>query len=137
MADILIVEDEADLAATLGELFALYGHTIRLAFDGEEGLRAMEERLPDLILLDIEMPVLDGPGMAYSLIVRNSGRELIPIVLSSGHADLDAVADRVGTPYRIAKPYSLDALTSLVERALSERRAPRPQPRAGAPRSYG
>jgi CheY-like chemotaxis protein len=132
MADILIVEDDAELAATLAELLTLEGHTTRIALDGREGLQAMEEHLPDLILLDIEMPVLDGPGMAYAALVRDAGSELIPIILSSGYADLDAVATRVGTPYRIPKPCSLSALLKLVDRALTERQAPHPLPRTPA-----
>lgn len=126
MADILIVEDDAELAETLGELLALEGHTTRIAFDGQEGMRAMEEHLPELILLDIEMPVLDGPGMACAALARDAGRELIPIIISSGYADIDAVAARVGTPYRIPKPCSLSALVKLVDVALTERKAPDP-----------
>ncbi|HVH42197.1 MAG TPA: response regulator [Labilithrix sp.] len=126
MADILIVEDDADLAKTLGELLELEGHTTRVAFNGEEGLHALDEHLPDLILLDIEMPILDGPGMAYAAMARDAGRELIPIILSSGYAQIDTIADGVGTEYRITKPCSLDALTRLVDRALIERHPPHP-----------
>ena len=128
VGDILIVEDDAELAVTLADLLALRGHTTRVAFDGREGLRAMEDRLPDLILLDIEMPVLDGPGMAHAALTRDAGRELIPIILSSGYADIDAIAERIGTPYRIPKPCSLNALTKLVDLALTERRPPQPTP---------
>ncbi|MDF2695907.1 MAG: Two-component response regulator [Labilithrix sp.] len=124
MAEILIVEDDADLAATLGELFQFEGHTTRVAFNGEEGLRAMDEHLPDLILLDIEMPVLDGPGMAYAAIAKDAGRECIPVILSSGYADIEAIADGLGTQYRIAKPCSLEKLRSLVRRALEEKDPP-------------
>jgi CheY-like chemotaxis protein len=130
MADILIVEDDPDLAATLAQLLEFEGHTVRVAFNGQEGLHAMDEHLPDLILLDIEMPVLDGPGMAYAAIAENAGRERIPIILSSGYAELDAVADALGTPYRISKPCSLEALMALVARSLSERRAPSPHRKA-------
>jgi CheY-like chemotaxis protein len=91
MADILIVEDDADLAAALGDLLALEGHSTRVAFDGAEGLRAMSEHLPDLILLDIEMPVLDGPGLVYAAMAEDAGKELIPIILSSGYGNLDEV----------------------------------------------
>jgi DNA-binding NtrC family response regulator len=126
MSDILIVEDDTDLALTLGALLEFYGHTTRLAFNGEEGLHAMDERLPDVILLDIEMPVLDGPAMAYRLVVQDAGKQLIPIIVSSGYADLDAVADRIGTPYRIAKPCSAGGLEGLVERAITERQPPHP-----------
>src|SRR4051794_11662717 len=121
MADILIVEDDADLASTLCELLALKGHTTRVAFDGREGLDAMNEQLPDLVLLDIEMPVLDGPGMARAAIADDAGKELVPVIVSSGYAHLDSIADSLGTPYRIPKPSSLEALSRLVELALSER----------------
>lgn len=126
MADILIVEDDADLAATLGDLLGLYGHTTRVAYDGQEALHAVEERKPDVMVLDIEMPVLDGPGTAAALVAEDAGKELIPIILSSGYGDLARVADRVGTPYRIAKPSSVDALAELIERAVVERCPPRP-----------
>jgi FixJ family two-component response regulator len=71
------------------------------------------------------MPVLDGPAMAAAVRAHDEGMELIPIILSSGYCDLAAVADRVGTPYRIPKPASLSGLRNMVALALSERHAPR------------
>lgn len=132
MADILIVDDDADLAAALSELLEAEGHRTEVALDGAAGLAALSRHLPDLILLDIEMPVLDGPGMAYAAIAENAGREQIPIVLSSGYPDLDAIADALGTEYRAPKPCSLEFFSSLVRRALDERKAPRPRPLATA-----
>lgn len=128
MAHILIVDDDADLALTLGEVLELHGHRATAAFNGEEGLQAMARELPDVILLDVEMPVMDGPSMAYRLLVLDAGGERIPIVLSSGYADIDLIADRIGTPYRIQKPCTVDELLRVVERALVERRAPRQPP---------
>jgi CheY-like chemotaxis protein len=126
MADILIVDDDADLALTLADVLELGGHTTRVGFNGEEGLQVVREHLPDVILLDIEMPVLDGPSMAYKLLVADAGKELIPIILSSGYADIDAIANRIGTPYRIGKPCTIEELANLIERAVSEKRAPHP-----------
>ena len=125
VAHILIVDDDADLALTLGEVLELHGHKATAAFNGEEGLQAMARELPDVILLDVEMPVMDGPSMAYRLLVLDAGCERIPIVLSSGYADIDLVADRIGTPYRIRKPCTVEELLGVVERALVEGRAPR------------
>ena len=75
-------------------------------------------------MLDVEMPLLDGPGMALQLLIRDSGLENIPIVLVSGAAGLNAVAARVGTPYAVPKPFDVDDFVGLVAQALEERRAP-------------
>ena len=126
MADLLIVDDDLDVVWVLEQIMQLDGHVVRVAHDGEEGLRSLNERTPDLVILDVEMPVLDGPGMAYQMFVHNCGLENIPILLLSGVYDFDAVARRVGTPYAMQKPFDPTALLQLVSRALTERALPRP-----------
>jgi CheY-like chemotaxis protein len=130
MGDILIVDDDADMAMTLGELFAQEGHVVRVANDGLAGLAEVDARFPDVVVLDIEMPVLDGPAMAARLLIENVGRERIPVVMVSGFLDLAAVAGRLGTPYCLPKPSPPDAILGMVNRALTERIPPRPP---GAP----
>jgi DNA-binding NarL/FixJ family response regulator len=49
------------------------GHVVRVANDGEAGLRLLDESRPDAIVLDVEMPRLDGPTMAYRMFVHNAG----------------------------------------------------------------
>jgi DNA-binding NtrC family response regulator len=126
MADILIVEDDSDAADASAEILILEGHEVRLAFNGEQGLRLLYERVPDLVLLDIEMPILDGPGMSSRMLVHDAGLERVPVVLLSGSPDLRKVAAEVGTPYFLGKPYSYEKLTNLVARALRERAPPTP-----------
>jgi DNA-binding NtrC family response regulator len=128
MADVVVVDDDEDVAWALEQLLELAGYTVRVAHDGEAGLRLLQERLPDLVVLDVEMPVLDGPSMAYRMFVHNCGLENIPIVLISGVFDLRGVAARVGTPYFTAKPFDTMEILKLVNRALTERALPRPTP---------
>lgn len=125
MADILVVDDDADIAEALAEVMVDEGHLVRVAFDGAGGVREVDARVPDLILLDVDMPVLDGPGMVHVLSVHNAGQEKIPIVLLSGVSQLAAVARQVGTPYYLGKPYRFEPLLALIERALDERTPPR------------
>lgn len=127
MADILVVDDDPNLAETMRDLLEIEGHTVRLALDGQSGLDALGDRLPDLVILDIEMPVLDGPGMAHRMLVENAGREKVPILLASGFADLCLVVARVGTPYFVAKPCDVDDLLGMVGRALTEHMPPKPR----------
>jgi DNA-binding NtrC family response regulator len=129
MADILVVDDDRDVGAALVTLLELDGHTVRYAEDGLRALAVVGERLPEVICLDVDMPKLNGPEVAYRLFVEDCGREEIPIVLISGIADLMSVAELVGTPYFIGKPFALDALELLLERVLTDRCAPHPPPR--------
>jgi CheY-like chemotaxis protein len=130
MADILLVDDDAEVAELLAEVLHLDGHAVRIARNGEEGIAQLSERRPELVLLDVEMPVLTGPEMAHRMFVRNCGDEKIPIVLLSGILRLSQVAAIVGTPYYLAKPYRLDEVLALIARALAERAQPRPSPAA-------
>jgi len=127
MANLLVVEDNPDLAEPLILVLGALGHRVDAAADGEEGLAHLEPgKLPDLVLLDVEMPVLDGPGMAYRMLIEDVGKDRIPLILLSGVMDLNKVAEKVGTPYFLPKPYRIDNLLQLLERALAERRPPHP-----------
>ena len=131
MLEVLFVDDNQDIAECMDSLLRIEGYRVRLAFDGEAGLSALRDHLPDVVVLDVEMPVLDGPGMAFQMILDNCGREKIPIVLASAAAGLQEIAARVGTPYYLAKPYEISKLLALVARAAHERIAPRPPRMAG------
>lgn len=125
MARLLLVEDDLDVADALVTLLELDGHDVRRAVNGAEGLKLLDQGvLPDVVILDVEMPVLDGPGMAYRMLIHDVGLEEIPILLVSGAADLHRIAAGIGTPYYLAKPVSLDKFRSRLAQVLSERRRP-------------
>jgi CheY-like chemotaxis protein len=126
MAEMLIVDDNEDIRGLLAVILESAGHQVREASDGREGLDRVAEQRPDLILLDVEMPILTGPEMAYGLFLRNRGDEMIPIVLLSGIVGLSTVAATVGTPYFLPKPYDPERLLRLIDRALHDRTPPRP-----------
>lgn len=126
MVAVLIVDDDVDVAEIVQQLLEGEGYDVRIAENGEEGLKQLEAELPEVVLLDVEMPVMDGPGMAYRMFVRDAGMDKIPIVLSSGAEYAPAIAREIGTPYVLAKPYEFRALSEVLQRALSERTVPRP-----------
>jgi DNA-binding NtrC family response regulator len=126
MANVLVVDDDPDLGETFAEVLAALRHTTRLARNGREAITLLLEDTPDLIVSDVEMPVLTGPEMASEICVRNTGLERIPIILVSGIRDLPRVAARLGTPYFLTKPFTLDRVSGILIRALTERAAPHP-----------
>jgi DNA-binding NtrC family response regulator len=132
MSDVLVVDDDEGIAGAVADILEWEGHTVRVAPHGLEGLRLLSEHLPDLIVLDVEMPELSGPDMASRLIIEDAGRELIPIVLLSGVDNLSQIAEVVGTPYSLAKPCHMDHLIDVANRALAERVAPTPAKRPPA-----
>ena len=125
MAKILIVDDSADTVELSTELLESAGHHVDSGHNGEEGLASLlKGRLPDCIVLDVDMPVLNGPEMARQMVLHDAGEEAIPIVLVSGRAEVGEIAKSIGTPYFLTKgaPAYCKALVAMVERALSEHR---------------
>lgn len=127
MANVLIVDDDLDTMDLSRELLESAGHQVRTGNTGKEGLRSLGAGpLPDCVVLDVDMPVLSGPGMAHEMLLHDAGEEEIPILLVSGRGDLAEIAARMGTLYFLAKAtpnYGKDLL-EILDRALSERRAP-------------
>ena len=125
MAHLLLVDDDNDLVEALGDLLRAEEHVVHTASTGEEGLLVLRSAsLPDALVLDVDMPVLGGPGMAHKMLLHNCGEERVPIILVSGNPDLPEIAERMGTPYFLAKPCRIGAFLELLDRALSERLAP-------------
>ncbi len=152
MAKILIVDDDVDVAELLSSLLEARGHEVRRAADGHEGLRLLEEELPDLLILDVEMPQLTGPDVVYRMIVHDAGMEDIPVLLVSGVVGLSSVAERVGTPYFVGKPFpnpgprdapppcvagTGSAFSTAIARALSSSSRGRYRRSFGGPSSLG
>jgi CheY-like chemotaxis protein len=125
MANILIVDDDVELADLFSEILRTEGHSVRIARNGEEGLRLLRAQpLPNLLVLDVEMPILSGPGVAHRMLLHDAGQEMVPIVLVSGHTDLPEIAARMGTPYFLSKPCDITEFLDVLHGALKGHLAP-------------
>jgi DNA-binding NtrC family response regulator len=127
MATILVVDDELGIRALLSEILTDEGHTIELAEDAAQA-RAVRERIkPDLVLLDIWMPDVDGITLLKEW--GASGQLQMPVIMMSGHGTIDTAveATRYGATAFLEKPITLQKLLRAVEQALS-RNALRPLP---------
>jgi DNA-binding NtrC family response regulator len=125
MAHLLLVDDDNNLVKIFGALLRSEGHDVRTACTGEEGLKVLRAALlPDVVVLDVDMPILDGPGMAHQMVLHDAGEEKIPVILVSGRVDLVQIARRMGTTYFVQKPADFGKFLSVLSQALSERLAP-------------
>lgn len=125
MARLLLVDDDNDMVEALGGLLCSEGHEVHSASTGEEGLVVLRASpLPDALVLDVDMPVLGGPGMAHKMLLHDAGEEKIPIILMSGNENLPEIAREMGTSYVLKKPATIHAFLAVLDRALSERRGP-------------
>lgn len=111
---VLLVEDDADLVSLVSMLLEEDGYCVEIAGNGREALASLERDIPDLILLDMKMPVMNGPEFARELEVRH-GRQA-PIVVLTAAADAHRRAAEVGADAWVGKPFDPDALLSTVRR---------------------
>lgn len=110
---VLIVDDEPDIRATVSAMLEIEGYDVTEAANGADALQAFEERTPDVILLDMRMPVLDGWGFAAEL--RRRGYPT-PIVVMTAARDAAHWAAEISASAFVAKPFGFDDLLSAVER---------------------
>ena len=111
---VLIVDDEPDIRATVSAMLEIEGYGVAEAANGADALAVVEAHPPDVILLDMRMPVLDGWGFAAEMRRRNHA---IPIVVMTAARDAARWAEEVAAAAFVAKPFGYDDLIAAVERA--------------------
>ena len=112
---ILVVDDESDIRELMRLTVALEGHVAEVASDGQEALEMVRSSPPDLVLLDIRMPGLDGWGFLEH--AKDEGLlERVPVVAVSAHADPKTAerAIELGCSEFIEKPFSTTKLRELI-----------------------
>jgi CheY-like chemotaxis protein len=124
VANILLIDDDLDYLETFAEVLGASGHIVETAASGEEGLALLRDHLPDMVFLDIDMPMTTGPDVAWRMCVENLGKERIPILFVSASPELKQIAAAVGTRYFVGKPFDLDQLSAIIDQILAERAPP-------------
>lgn len=113
---ILVVDDDQDLLTLVSMILEAEGYTVNSATDGREGLRAVEKTMPDLILLDMKMPVMNGWEFAKEFHARFSTGT--PVVVLTAAADAKKYAREIGAVGYIGKPFDLDSLLRTVDKYI-------------------
>ena len=113
---VLVVEDDADAAATYAAILGLSGHRPRVARDGGEALRHASEEAPDVVLLDIGLPGMDGFEVARQLRRMPEGQGALLVAVTGYGEDANrAMSLEAGFDIHTVKPLHLERLRSLLD----------------------
>lgn len=113
---ILVIDDDRDTRSMLATMLTLQGYAVRSARDGAEGLKLLQERPPQLILLDLKMPRMSGA--AFRAAQQRLAPELagIPVVIISGVPGAEEERERLRAVDFLAKPINDSALLDAVRK---------------------
>jgi len=116
---ILIIEDEAEIVKMLTRILEKQGYEVASACDGLEGLAKVKSYKPELVLLDVNMPKVDGLQV-LELLKTSPETSQIPVVMCTARAKIDDVegALGIGADGYIAKPFAIERLISKIKDVL-------------------
>jgi CheY-like chemotaxis protein len=125
MISVLIADDEPILRKNLGRFLESLGYHVRLAANGKEAVAAMDERAPDVLLTDLNMPDMDGFEILTQLRARGSP---LPVIAMSGGGRFDKAllldsAAALGALITLQKPFELDELRDAIAEVLLPRQS--------------
>lgn len=120
MQKLLIIDDEVKLRETVSEIFTLFGFQVFEAKDGLEGLEKIKENEPNIILCDVNMPILDG----YQFLEKHKKSDYsnIPVLLLSAKIENSDIEKgiQLGAESYITKPFVFKELKKIVDFYLNE-----------------
>jgi CheY-like chemotaxis protein len=121
MARVLVIDDEPDVVRLIVKVLSGRGHVVQIARDGASALARVKHEPPDVILLDSDLPKIDGAEVCRRL-KTDSTTVAIPIVMmTSSYIDIYDVGADGGPDAFVVRPFVREVLANVVERALFKR----------------
>jgi DNA-binding NtrC family response regulator len=118
MADILVVDDDQSIASAFEQFLGYEGHSCRLASSAEDAFRLIAARRPDLVIMDVRMPGMDGLQALQEIRVRYP-EVFVVIMTAYGTSQISIDAIRAGAYDYVMKPLDLDELRTVIGKALA------------------
>lgn len=112
---ILVIEDDTDVRWMIVDYLTQQGYQVETAIDGQQAISRLKGDAPDLVTLDLNMPIVDGARVAEQLRLER-GWELVPILMVSAAHDAPDWARKVKGVTLLQKPFELKQLGEAVER---------------------
>lgn len=119
---VLVADDDPEMVSIIDEALTYKGYRVATARNGKEALERVEEEAPQVILLDMKMPVMDG--WAFTRVLRERHGRTIPIVVITAMEDCQLRSDELGAEGELGKPFNMQQLFEAVEDMLPADMAP-------------
>lgn len=119
MSQVLIIEDEAILAKNLRSKLHAHGHTATIVHSGESAVKALSKSVPDVVLLDVRLPDIDGISLLPTLKAESPATSFI-VLTAHGNERIAVDAMKAGAAEYLAKPVDLDELLMVVDRSVEQ-----------------
>ena len=117
-AKILLIDDDHDFVESTKTILESKPYEVIVAYEGDEGLRKAREEGPDLILLDIIMPVKDGFEFRKEQ-MQDPGVASIPVIVMTADGNIESKTEKIGGSGFLRKPFDLDeAIATIRQHAL-------------------
>lgn len=121
MKKILIVDDETDIVESLKFVLEASGYSCYTAFNGEDGLKLAKELVPDLMILDVMMPKINGYKISRLLKYDNKYKNIPILMITARSQEEDKlIGEETGADEYITKPFDLDDVLKTVDKYLKK-----------------
>ena len=117
----LVIDDEELIRSALADMLGDEGHEVRTAADGRRGLQIIEGWMPDIILLDLSMPVMGGRSFREAQLALPHALMDVPIIALTGARNAEEQARAIGAVAVLSKPFDLNELEQAVDKAMDSR----------------
>jgi CheY-like chemotaxis protein len=121
MARILVIDDEPDVVRLILKVLSGRGHVVQVARDGATALQRVKLEAPDVILLDSDLPKIDGAEVCRRLKTDASTQSIPVVMMTQQYIDIYDVGADAGPDAFVVRPFVREVLANVVERALFRR----------------
>ncbi len=117
MARVLVIDDEPDVVRLIVKILSGRGHVVQVARDGASALARVSHEPPDVILIDSDLPKIDGAEVCRRIKVDPATRHIPIVMMTSQYIDIYDVAKPEGPEAFVVRPFVRDVLANVIDRA--------------------
>ncbi len=121
MARVMVIDDEPDVVRLIVKVLSGRGHVVQIARDGANALTRVKAEPPDVILLDSDLPKIDGAEVCRRLKTDAATRDIPIVMMTSAYIDIYDVNAEGGPDAFVVRPFVREVLANVLERALYRR----------------